>query len=57
LKHGFSIGNKGKMIKVMKGDISILFDRQITTKNGFAPGMKMRPVLSAVVVATVENRK
>jgi hypothetical protein len=57
LKHGFSIGYEGKMIKLMKGEITILFDRQITMENGFVPVIKMRPVLSDVGAATIETRK
>jgi hypothetical protein len=53
----FIISNGRETIKLMKGDIIILFDRQVITKNGFVPQIKMRPVLSDVGAATVETRK
>jgi hypothetical protein len=45
------------MIKLMKADITILFDKQTTTKNGFVPGIKIRTVLSDVGSATAKTRK
>jgi hypothetical protein len=56
-KHGFSISNEGETINLMKDDITILFDRQITTKNSFVPGFKIMLVLSNVGLTTVETRK
>jgi uncharacterized protein YqgQ len=55
LKYAFSIGNEEEMIKLMKSDIQILFDRQITTKNSFVSGIKMILALSDVGAATVET--
>jgi hypothetical protein len=57
LKYAFRIGSEGGMIKLMKSDIKILIERQITKKIGFTPAITMRPVLSDVGAATVETRK
>jgi hypothetical protein len=57
LKYACSIGNEEEMIKLMKSDIQIIFDRQITTKNSFVSGIKMILALSDVGAETVETRE
>jgi hypothetical protein len=56
LKYDFNIGNEWEIIKLIIGDNEIIFDTQITTKHGFALGIKMRPLLSDVGAATFETR-
>ena len=40
LKNGFNLGNDGEKIKLMKGNVTILFDRFLTSKNGFYLGSR-----------------
>jgi hypothetical protein len=41
LKNGFDLSNKGSMINLKKGSVSITFDRVIKTVNGSIFGIKM----------------
>jgi hypothetical protein len=41
----------------MKGSVTIMFDRFVTSKNGFVPGIKMKSLLNAVSATIVESRK
>jgi hypothetical protein len=41
LKNGFDLNNKGLMISLKKGSISVKFDRVIKTVNGYNYGIKM----------------
>jgi hypothetical protein len=41
LKNGFYLSNKGLMIKLKKGSVSVTFDRVIKTVNGSISGIKM----------------
>jgi hypothetical protein len=41
LKNGFNLTNKGLMIILKKGSISLTFDRVIKTVNGYISGIKM----------------
>ena len=42
LKNSFNLGNDGERIKLTKANVTILFDRFLTSKNGFVPGIKMK---------------
>jgi hypothetical protein len=55
LKNGFHFGDDGEKIKLMKGNIVILFDRCLKSKNGFVPGINMRPVLPDVGATVVDS--
>ena len=57
LKKGFNLGNDGEKIKLIKGNVTILFDRFLTSKNGFVPGIKMKPLLNDVIATVVESKK
>jgi hypothetical protein len=57
LKNGFNLGNDGEKIKLMKGNVVILFDRCLKSKSGFVPGIKMRPVLADVGTTVVDSKK
>jgi hypothetical protein len=41
LKNGFDLSNKGLMISLKKGSVSVTFDRVIKTVNGSISGIKM----------------
>jgi hypothetical protein len=41
LKNGFNLSNKGLMISLKKGSVSVTFDRVIKTINGSISGIKM----------------
>jgi hypothetical protein len=41
LKNGFNLSNKGLMISLKKGSVSVTFDRVIKTANGSISGIKM----------------
>jgi hypothetical protein len=41
LKNGFVLSNKGLMISLKKGSVSVTFDRVIKTANGSISGIKM----------------
>jgi hypothetical protein len=57
LKSGFNLGNDGEKIKLMKGNVVILFDTCLKTKNGFVSGIKIRPVLADVGATIVDSKK
>ena len=57
LKNGFNLGNDGEKLKLMKGNVTILFDRFLISKNGFVPGIKMKPLLNDVSATVVESKK
>jgi hypothetical protein len=48
LKNGFDFSNKGLMISLKKGSVSVTFDRVIKTVNGSISGMKMTTYNSPV---------
>jgi hypothetical protein len=39
MKNGFNLGNDGEKIKLMKGNVMILFDRCLTSKIGIVFGI------------------
>ena len=45
LKNGFNLGNEDAVMKLMKGNTTIYFDRILKTKNGFVSGIKLLPIL------------
>ena len=57
LKNGFKIGNDGEIIKLTKGNVTLIFDKVVRTKNGYVSGIRLTPVLGEVVTAAVESRK
>ena len=57
LKSGFKFGNNCRMIKVMKGNVTILFNRFVATKNGFDPGIQMMTLLNDVSAAVAESKE
>jgi hypothetical protein len=57
LKNGFNLGDDGKRIKLMKGNVTIVFDRFLTSKNRFVPGIKMTSLLNDVSATVVESKK
>jgi hypothetical protein len=48
MMNGFMIGNEGVMIKLTKGETTLVFDQYLNTKGGFLSGIKMIPVLNQV---------
>ena len=57
LKNGFNLGNDSERIMLMKGNVTIVFDRFLTSKNSFVPGIKMNPPLNDVSTTVVESKK
>jgi hypothetical protein len=57
LKKGFDIENDGEIIKLIKGNVTLAFDKVVKTKIGFVPGIRLTPVLSDLGTAVVESRK
>jgi hypothetical protein len=43
LKHGFNLGNEDAVMKLMKGNTTLYFNRMLKTKNGFVSGIKLLP--------------
>jgi hypothetical protein len=37
LKNGFNLSNDGEIIKLSEGNVTLIFDKVVRTKNGFAP--------------------
>ena len=42
------MGNDDETIKSKKGNVVILFGRRLKSKNGFVPGIQMRPILADI---------
>jgi hypothetical protein len=57
LKNGFNVSNDGEMIKLSKGNVTLTFDKDVRTKNGFVPGIKLLPVLRDVGTSVLETKK
>jgi hypothetical protein len=57
LKNGFNLGNEDVVMKVMKGNTTLYFNRMLKTKNGFVSGIKLLPTLVNNIVTTVEANK
>jgi hypothetical protein len=53
LKHGFNLGNEDVVMKLMKGNATLYFDRILKTKNGFVLGIKLLPILGNSIATTV----
>jgi hypothetical protein len=45
LKCGFNLGNEDVVMKLMKGNTTLYFNRILKTKHGFVPGTKLLPIL------------
>ena len=50
LKNGSNLSNKGQVITVQKGSMTILFDQIANTKNGFIAGVIMHPTNTQITV-------
>ena len=58
LKNGFNLGNEDVVMKLMKGNTTLYFDRMLKTKNGFVSGIKLLPILGNNIATTaVEENK
>jgi hypothetical protein len=40
LKNGFNLSNDGETIELMKGSVTIMFDKFVTSKNGLCLGLR-----------------
>jgi hypothetical protein len=54
LKNGINLGSEDVVMKLMKGNMTLYFDRILRTKNGFASGIKLIPMLGNIVTTAVE---
>jgi hypothetical protein len=45
LKNSFNLGNEDVVMKLMKGNTTLYFNRMLKTKNRFALGIKLLPIL------------
>ena len=52
LKNGFNLGNEDVVMKLMKGNTTLYFDRMLKTKNGFVSGIKLLPILGNNIATT-----
>jgi hypothetical protein len=52
LKHGFNLGNEDVVMKLMKGNTTLYFNRMLKTKDGFLSGIKLPPILENNVATT-----
>jgi hypothetical protein len=52
LKNGFNLGNEDVVMKLMKGNTTLYFDRKLKTKNGFVLGIKLLPILGNNIATT-----
>jgi hypothetical protein len=57
LKDGFNLSNYGKIIMLLKGNVTLTFDKVVKTKNGFVPGIKLLQVLDDVGTSVLETKK
>jgi hypothetical protein len=52
LKNGFNLGNEDVVMKLMKGNTTLYFDRILKTKNWFMLGIKLLPILGNNIATT-----
>jgi hypothetical protein len=52
LKNGFNLVNEDVVMKLMKGNTTLYFDRMLKTKNGFVSGIKLLPILGNNIATT-----
>jgi gag-polypeptide of LTR copia-type len=52
LKNGFNLGNEDAVMKLVKENITVYFDRILNTKNGFVSGTKLLPILGNNIATT-----
>jgi hypothetical protein len=58
LKNGFNLGNEDAVMKLMKENTTLYFNRMLKTKNGFVSGIKLLPILGNNIATTaVEANK
>jgi hypothetical protein len=50
------IGDEGMLIKLTKGENTLVFNQRLKTKEGFVYGIKMVPVLNQVAITVVETK-
>jgi hypothetical protein len=55
LMNGFMIGNKGVLIKLTKGETTLVFNPRLNTKGGFMSGIKMVLDLNQVANTSSET--
>jgi hypothetical protein len=52
LKNGFNLGNEDVVMKLMKGNTTLYFNRILKTKNSFVSGIKLLPILGNNIATT-----
>jgi hypothetical protein len=57
LKNGFNLGNGDGVMKLMKENTALHFDRVLKTKNGFVSDIKLIPIFGKTVTNAVELTK
>jgi hypothetical protein len=57
LKNEFNLSNDGEIIKLSKGNVTLIFDKVVRTKNGFVLGIKLLQVLDDVGTSVLETKK
>jgi hypothetical protein len=55
--NGIMIGNECVMIKLTKGETTLVFNHRVTNKGGFTYGIKMVHVLNQVANNVAETKK
>jgi hypothetical protein len=55
--NGFMIGNEGLLIKLTKGETTLMLDQRLSTKGRFVSGIKMVPVFNQVANTVFETEK
>ena len=46
IDNGYKLGNEGRKIILSKDGKELIFDREVKTKSGYVPGIKMQPIKS-----------
>jgi hypothetical protein len=57
LKNGFSLGNYDAVMKLMKGNTTLYFDRILKSEIGFVFGITLIPMLGNFMTSAVESNK
>jgi hypothetical protein len=56
LKNGFNLGNEDVVIKLMKGNTTLYFDRILKIKNGFVSEIKLLPIRVDMATIVFDSR-
>jgi hypothetical protein len=57
MMNGFMIGNQYLLIKLTNLETMLVFNQHLNTKDGFASGIKMVPVMHQVSNTVIEIKK